>query len=87
MNTTALNTATPGTAACAGRLDTVLATESRPLPLLRRIIPALRQGVRKLLLDERERYLSGAADHVDLYQRMRAWDDCDQRKHRFTHLP
>lgn len=82
-----MSTATPDAATCTGRLDAILAGGSRQRPILHRIIPALRRALRNLLLDERERYLSGAEDHADLYQRMRAWDDCDRRKHRFTHLP
>jgi hypothetical protein len=61
-------------------------TAATSQPLLRRIVDALRERMRRYALDPRTRYLSNACDHVDFESRMRAWEAYEHRAATFGRM-
>lgn len=62
------------------------AVADAPLPMLRRFGAALRQRMRRFAMDPRTRYLSDACDHVDLENRMSAWQANEDRAAMFGRM-
>ena len=62
------------------------AVAESPLPMLRRLGAALRNVMRRCVMDPRTRYLSDATDHVDLESRMRAWETYEDRAAAFGRM-